>query len=237
MSKNILVIGLSTTSHMNETLSGVLMGYFMAQDMGDVTLIGSSITTGTQPNYYTLSTFPWNCITEYDVLVTLGPIKDSNTSSAHSDDVSSSYVNAVTDFVRNGKGCVALHLAAVPFNEDFTMMLGGHFLTHPPIQEFSIRVDNPQHPITKGIPPFTVVDELYITDYDPASTHILLSASFEGKQSPMTWIKSFGNGRVVYIAPGHDFRTFLNPHFLRLVKQAVHWSSQSSGQEAWDVNN
>lgn len=223
----ILVIGLSTTTHMNETLSAILMGYFTAQKMGEVTLIGSSITMGTQPNYFTLSTFPWNHLVEYDVLVTLGPIKDSTTQAVDTEDMTSTYVNAVTEFVQKGKGCVALHLAAVPFNEDFTKMMGGHFLTHPPIQEFTIHVDDPHHPIINGIPSFTVVDEIYVTDYDPASIHILLSASFEGKQSPMTWTKPYGDGRVVYIAPGHDFRTFLNPYFLQLVEQAVHWASRN----------
>jgi type 1 glutamine amidotransferase len=228
LSKKILVIGISTTTHMNETLGGVLMGYFRAQNMGEVTLIGSSTQRGTQPNYFTLSTFPWNRLAEYDALVTLGPIKDSTIQAVDLDDVTTTHVNVVTEFVRSGKGCVALHLAAVPFNEDFTKMIGGHFVTHPPIQEFEIQVDDSRHPITKGIQSFNVVDELYVTDYDTSSIHILLSASFEGKRSPMVWVKPYGAGRVVYIAPGHDFRTFLNPLFLQLVEQAVRWASQTS---------
>jgi type 1 glutamine amidotransferase len=98
-------------------------------------------------------------------------------------------------------------------------MLGGRFITHPPIQEFNIQVDDPLHPITKGITSsFNVIDELYITDYDP-SLHILLSASYERAR-----VKTYGAGRVVYIAPGHDFRTFVNPIFLKLVKQAILWT-------------
>ena len=225
MSKKILVIGLSTNSHMNETLSGVLMGYLTAQKLGEVTLIGSSTMMGTEPNYFTLSTFPWNRLAEYDVLVTLSPIIDSTTRADDSDELTTARMNAVTEFVRSGKGCVAIHLAAAAFNEDFTKMIGGRFITHPPIQEFVIQVDDPRHPITKGIPSFTVVDELYITDHDPSSIHNLLSASFEGKRSPMTWVKPYGSGRVVYIAPGHDFRTFLNPLFLQLVEHAVRWAS------------
>lgn len=225
MSKKILVIGLSTNSHMNETLSGVLMGYLTAQKLGEVTLIGSSTMMGTEPNYFTLSTFPWNRLAEYDVLVTLSPIIDSTTQAADSDELTTARMKAVIEFVRSGKGCVAIHLAAAAFNEDFTKMIGGRFITHPPIQEFVIQVDDPSHPITKGIPSFTVVDELYITDHDPTSIHILLSASFEGKRSPMTWVKPYGSGRVVYIAPGHDFRTFLNPLFLQLVERAVNWAS------------
>ena len=147
MSKKILVIGLSTNSHMNETLSGVLMGYLTAQKLGEVTLIGSSTMMGTEPNYFTLSTFPWNRLAEYDVLVTLSPIIDSTTRAADPDELTTARMNAVTEFVRSGKGCVAIQLAAAAFNEDFTKMIGGRFITHPPIQEFVIQVDDPSHPI------------------------------------------------------------------------------------------
>jgi type 1 glutamine amidotransferase len=225
MSKKILVIGISTSSHMNETLSAILMGYFTAHQAGEVTLVGST-PTSPQPNYYTLATFPWDRLSEYDVLVTLGPIKDPTLQTANLDELTTAHVQAITEFVRKGKGCVAIHLASVRFNEDFTKMLGGYFLTHPPILEFTIQVDDPHHPITKGIPSFTVVDELYFTDYDPRSIKILLSATYEGKRHPMAWIKTYGEGKVVYIAPGHDFRTFLHPNFLQLVEQAVHWASQ-----------
>jgi type 1 glutamine amidotransferase len=226
MTKKILVIGISTNSHMNETLSAILMGYFTAHKTGDVTLVGST-PTGPQPKYYTLATFPWDRLNEYDVLVTLGPIKDPTSRIANLDELTTAHVQAITEFVRKGKGCVAIHLASVRFNEDFTKMLGGYFLTHPPILEFTIQVDDTHHPITKDIPSFTVVDELYVTDYDPTSIKILLSATYGGKRHPMTWVKTYGKGKVVYIAPGHDFRTFLNPYFLRLVEQAVHWASPS----------
>ncbi len=223
----ILVIGLSTPSHLNEPLSGVLMGYLMAQQLDDVTLIGSSPTTGTQPNYFTLSTFPWSRLAEYDVLVILGPLTASTPEDTEAKATTATYVRALTEFVREGKGCVTLHLAAAFFHEAFTQMIGGRFLTHPPIQPFTIQVDDPHHPITQGIPAFTVMDELYITDHDPAAIHILLSAAYEGKQRPMAWVKTYGAGRVAYIAPGHDFRTFLHPVFLQLVEQAVRWAGQS----------
>jgi len=224
MSKKILVVGISTSSHMNETLSAILMGYFTAHKTGEVTLIGST-QASPQPNYYTLATFPWDRLSEFDVLVTLGPIKDPALPTVNLDELMTASVQAITEFVRKGKGCVAIHLASVRFNEDFTEMLGGYFLTHPPILEFTIQVDNADHPITKGVSSFTVVDELYFTDYDSTSIQILLSATYEGKRYPMTWIKTYGDGKVVYIAPGHDFRTFLHPNFLQLVEQAVQWAS------------
>jgi type 1 glutamine amidotransferase len=207
---------------MNEILSGTLMGYLRAQNIEEITLIGSNSTTRTLPNYYTLQTFPWDRLSEYDILVTLSQIKDDTSKVTSQDNMTNDYVKALTEFVRSGKGCVAIHMSAVPFHEDFTQMLGGCFINHPPIQEFNIQVEDPLHPITKGIASFNIIDELYITNYDP-SLHILLSASYKGIQNPMTWVKTYGAGRVVYIALGHDFRTFMNPLFLKLVKQAILW--------------
>jgi len=39
----------------------------------------------------------------------------------------------------------------------------------------------------------------------------------------MAWTKPYGQGRVVYVAPGHDLRTFLNPSFLKLVTRSTLW--------------
>ena len=132
LSIKILIVGIPEKYHMNDVLSGILMGYLRAQNIEEITLIGSTSTRGTLLNYYTLQMFPWDRLSEYDVIVTLSQIKDNTPQAAGSDNMTTDYVNAVTEFVRSGKGCVAIHVSAVPFNEDFTQMLGGRFINHPP---------------------------------------------------------------------------------------------------------
>src|SRR5881392_540588 len=65
-------------------------------------------------------------------------------------------------------------------------LLGGYFLTHPPICEFRVEVKAPDHPLTRGLgSSFTVEDEPYFVELqDPASTQILLTADYGGLTSP-----------------------------------------------------
>ncbi len=59
-------------------------------------------------------------------------------------------------------------------------LLGGYFLTHPPICEFRVEVKASDHPLTRGLgSSFTVEDEPYFVELqDPALTQILLTADY-----------------------------------------------------------
>jgi type 1 glutamine amidotransferase len=104
-------------------------------------------------------------------------------------------------------------------------LLGGYFLTHPPICEFRVEVKAPDHPLTRGLgSSFTVEDEPYFVELqDPASTQILLTADYGGLASPaigtlyprdaslladgksrvIGYTRAVGQGAVTYIALGH----------------------------------
>jgi type 1 glutamine amidotransferase len=243
MARRILIIGVSGGTHYNEILSGALMGYFSTRNMGEMTYVGQARSM--QNGYFgkikrtrmTLSDFPWETLPEYDVLISLGQtglysitINDKGlrefTFPPSPDNMTGEQVKSVTEFVRKGKGCVAIHTACLRFNKEFNDMIGGSFVTHGPILEFTIEIEDHQHPITQGLESFKTVDELFFTEHDIHAIHALLSASYEGKRSPMAWVKSYGEGRVAYIAPGHDLRTFLNPSFLRLVERSTLWATR-----------
>ena len=59
-------------------------------------------------------------------------------------------------------------------------LLGGYFLTHPPIRKFRVDVVDRDHPITRGIgTSFEVDDEPYFVELqDRGSTRILLTAEY-----------------------------------------------------------
>jgi len=47
----------------------------------------------------------------------------------------------------------------------FTEMLGNQFLSHPAIEPYTVHVTKPEHPLVRGIEPFTTTDELYLMEY------------------------------------------------------------------------
>jgi type 1 glutamine amidotransferase len=104
-------------------------------------------------------------------------------------------------------------------------LLGGMFLTHPPICDFQIDVVA-DHPVTTGLgPSFTVRDEPYFVEVqDPANTRILLTSVFDqadpwpvvdtlygrdtslcadGRSRVIAYTRAVGRGAVTYIALGH----------------------------------
>ncbi|MBM4093032.1 MAG: ThuA domain-containing protein, partial [Planctomycetes bacterium] len=73
---------------------------------------------------------------------------------------------SLLDFVRGGKGLVAIHGAPVLLNNSpaFTDMIGGVFDYHPPCQEVTLRTVDPDHPLVaafRGKEPLVHTDEPY----------------------------------------------------------------------------
>ena len=105
-------------------------------------------------------------------------------------------------------------------------LLGGYFLTHPPIRTFRVDVPDRDHPIVRGIgASFQVEDEPYFVELqDPASTRVLLTAEYgpdavsssigtiypsdtsllaDGKTRVLGYTRDVGRGGVSYFALGH----------------------------------
>lgn len=118
-----------------------------------------------------------------------------------------------------------------------------HDVTH----EVSVLAD---HPVTAGLPGrFTLTDELYLAQVFEEDVTPLLrsSAPFtrdhfwsadlavrgrmhdrEGWEHPpgsnlIGWTRQVLNSRLVYLQPGDGPETYANPHYRRLVENAVRW--------------
>lgn len=115
------------------------------------------------------------------------------------------------------------------------------------------------HPVTEGIPDsFDITDELYLcpvfdadvipllrSDYRFSDQHFYSAASaVAGRMNSredwshpkgsnlVGWVKHWGPSPIVYLQGGDDARAMENPHFRRLVHNAVRWVS-SEAAHAW----
>jgi type 1 glutamine amidotransferase len=108
---------------------------------------------------------------------------------------------------------------------DHHAILGGYFLTHPPICKMRVDVHAGHPALTRGLPAsFDVEDEPYFVELQhPASTQILLTADYgdatsptigtiyesdtsllpDGKTRALGYLREVGRGGVVYCALGH----------------------------------
>lgn len=137
--------------------------------------------------------------------------------------------NGLLNAVASGKGYVGVHSAADSFRgcPEYRAMVGGHFVTHPHFRPYQVSVVDPEHPITRDLNEFMVEDEQYILDYDPRVS-ILCSALWKGKAVPVAWTKPWGNGRVFYLALGHNPEACRHEMFRLLLQRGATWAGTPS---------
>ncbi len=152
----------------------------------------------------------------YDLLIfyyTVGAISDAQK-------------NGLLNWVASGKSFVGIHSAADSFREcpEYRSMVGGHFVTHPRYRDYQVSVADAGHPIMEGLTEFMVRDEQYILDYD-LRVHVLATALYQGKAMPVVWTKSWGNGKVFYLALGHDPAACSQEIFKTLLYRGALWAA------------
>lgn len=138
-------------------------------------------------------------------------------------------VGAILDFVRGGRALVGIHNAADSFTAfpEYVALLGGKFRTHPAQLNIAVEFTDTQHPITQGLAPFTVFDELYLfADYDPAHVHLLAQTrSYDDNGPvPVCWTREEGTGRIFYLSLGHNAETLADANWRALFQRGVEWA-------------
>lgn len=138
---------------------------------------------------------------------------------------------AIDDHVAGGRGLLALHTAAICFDDwpGWGRLVGGAWnwdrSSHPPLGQVHVTVRTDAHPIVAGVGDFDVVDEVYgFLDQEPDVVGLVHSAH-GGREHPLLWARGVGAARVVYDALGHDERSFAHPVHQRLVRRAALWAS------------
>ena len=143
--------------------------------------------------------------------------------------LSEAQAEALAEFVRAGKGLFGLHGAAASFKESrlFHEVLGCTFVEHPPFDEVNVQVRDASHPITAGVQDFSVPDELYILDYDPEEIDLLTTArlGLDGEAQLSAYDRTYGAGRVFYLALGHDARCLRAEPFRQLAGRGLMWAT------------
>ncbi|WP_321373153.1 ThuA domain-containing protein [uncultured Draconibacterium sp.] len=139
--------------------------------------------------------------------------------------------NNLIEYVKNGGGLIVTHGAIVMQNNSipFSEMVGGSFDYHPPQQEVTLELVDPDHPLVKAFKgkKFVHIDEPYLFNnaYEQKNFKPLLymdTNKLLNKNKPIeeniryvAWIKKHGNGRVFYVSPSHNAQSFENSRMLK----------------------
>ncbi len=135
--------------------------------------------------------------------------------------------------VKNGCGLAGVHGGmgdAFRGCTAYEWMVGGHFAGHPHVGEYTVRVKEKDHPITKGLSQeFAYQSEQYYLLTDPGN-FVLAETTYvyEGESCvmPVAWTKKWGQGRVFYSSLGHkpaEFDEF--PEAWTLTTRGILWAA------------
>ncbi len=140
--------------------------------------------------------------------------------------------DAYWDLLEKGKPMLFLHHTLVSYQKwpNFINIIGGRYNRQHPIlgpsayihdYKLNLTVSNKKHPITMDLDCFSIIGEAYNNcEILPEVTPLLICE--DSHNMPYAaWIHRVKNAEVVYIQNGHDDKVFTNPHYKKLIKQAV----------------
>jgi type 1 glutamine amidotransferase len=187
------------------------------------------------------------------------------------------YKRSLRALLDKGHPLVILHhgCAAWPTWPEWSEIVGSHFLYQPGESRGEVMPDSgyvldvahtvtpvADHPITKGVEPFTLVDELYLAPVFEDSVTPLFVSDFEFVDSNFSsadlavrgelnargdwthppgsnlvgWVKSAGKSPIVYLQFGDGPSTYNDPNYRRILANAIRWAC-SEEAAAWAQAN
>lgn len=178
----------------------------------------------------TLETLEQEDLTKYDLIVP----------NWTQDTIKRSQLNPLLDAVAQGTGLAGLHggmADSFRMETDYQFMVGGQWVAHPGNDgiTYTVKIKDPDHPLTKGMKDFQVTSEQYYLHIDPA-VKVHATTRFpnaEGPYSsngevdiPVVWSKKWGEGKVYYCSLGHVAEIVRMPEVIELMRNGMVWASR-----------
>ncbi len=151
------------------------------------------------------------------------------------------------ELLDKGVGVVALHhsMGAFPYWSEYPKIIGVKYYSeryikggveHAPCTyqhdvDFTMHVEDPDHPIMRGLSDFEVHDETYKgSDFEP-DNHVLLTTDHPASDKFVAWVRTYRNAKVCTIQMGHGPQIFTHDAYRRLVTQAIRFCAGKGNAE------
>lgn len=147
------------------------------------------------------------------------------------DSIKREQLGPLLEAVRGGVGIAGCHggmCDAFRNETEYQFMTGGQWVAHPGNdgRHYWVNICD-KNPITEGLQDFEVRSEKYYMHVDPA-IRVLATTAFEDYGNaimPVTWTKTYGQGRVFYCSLGHQANIVAMPETLTMMRRGIRWAA------------
>ena len=89
--------------------------------------------------------------------------------------------------------------------------------------DFNVQVVTKEHPVTSGLKDFKIHDEIYKRFRVRPEVTALLTTDHPESGKPLSWAKTQGKSRLIYLQLGHDHTAYQDPNYLEIVRRSIRW--------------
>ena len=130
------------------------------------------------------------------------------------------------------QGIVMLHHAILAYPDwpvwDAMVGLKNRVITQYQHDEtIPVHVALPQHPIVRGITPWTILDETYVLHDPGPDSQVLLTTDHPACMRSLAWTRTYRNARVFCYQSGHDHQAYEDASFRSELANGILWAAQS----------
>ena len=185
-------------------------------------LRGSAVTDGE----------PWNLVTVYALRWRMEAERYASQRNDWAYDLDAADAALLHEHVNAGGGLLSLHTAVICFDADpvWHSLSGAvwDWERSSHLEVANVRIDTAaggaSHPVTAGVEPFEIVDEVYGFLDELPVLEPLLTATHGGRAHPVLWARTLGAGRVVTDTLGHGMASLTHPTHRAILCRAAAWA-------------
>ncbi len=138
-------------------------------------------------------------------------------------------LSALEALGQSEQGIVVLHHALLAYRTwpvwGELVGIGDRTFGYQAGQTVPVEVADPDHPVTRGLAPWSMVDETYTMGEPGEGSTPLLSTDHPDSMKTLAWTRTHGRARVFCLECGHDNQTWMDHNFREVLRRGILWSA------------
>jgi len=91
--------------------------------------------------------------------------------------------------------------------------------------KLKIQIADPEHPVTRGLSDWEMLDETYVLAEPDADSEAVLYTDDAKSMRSIAWTRRYKKARVFCFQSGHDHQAYANPNFRKVISRGLQWAA------------